>query len=498
MRMMMNYLVLLSVLGVVFSTAGSVFAASTVFNGNIRLRASALSITVALSAAAGFAMLGLSELPDPDAIWPSIAGGFIFLLVPMICTCFYFEKSEKKMPTESIYASASFGLIARFILLVIELPYKEICEQFKLLRSFSELLSDSDYFFDIEFDVQVYAVVSLVLMLICLISFLSRFKKTQEPLRVAKLGKKLYFRLVFFCISAVCACIAYLLPENSVLFNNNETINAAAVTDDAPIDSVLFNNNNNETVKLLLETIFLIMTISALVILIIYALHSYLDAKYSEEHARQELSRQLEHYVELEKKQLELRKIRHDFKGNLSMLARLINTDNIPDALSYIYSLDVRLDDTRMPFITGNSLLDGILSSKKLKFDEKGIALTFKGVFPDKGIDNLDICNIFDNALNNAYEACVKLSTDAFTSISSNIVDNRVWVKIKNPTNHIEKIENGIVRTTKNDNWLHGLGMSSMQKAIAKYDGNIKTSYETEKYKNKRFVILFDLKFKDE
>lgn len=91
-------------------------------------------------------------------------------------------------------------------------------------------------------------------------------------------------------------------------------------------------------------------------------------------------------------------------------------------------------------------------------------------------IDDMDICSIMGNLLDNAIEAGKELLNVKRPTISIKIgrVNNFIIIKIVNDCISSSKIKmnNGIFKTTKDMKKLHGIGLNSIKRAVEKYDGN--------------------------
>lgn len=119
---------------------------------------------------------------------------------------------------------------------------------------------------------------------------------------------------------------------------------------------------------------------------------------------------------------------------------------------------------------TGNDFLDVILKDKAEKAREKHIdfsaAVDFEGV---DFIEPLDISTLFGNGIDNAIEASEKLPEEQrVILVKAGRVREFVSILIENNCSN-EAYTDG--HTTKEDQFLHGFGISNMKKAAEKYDG---------------------------
>ena len=96
---------------------------------------------------------------------------------------------------------------------------------------------------------------------------------------------------------------------------------------------------------------------------------------------------------------------RHDIKNHLSVLDGLLRSGKPEEGRAYLKKLEAASQALSFPYRTGNPVVD-ILLGEKLGLAE-GIAAEVSLVLPRPcGIDDLDLCVVFANALDNAIAAC--------------------------------------------------------------------------------------------
>ena len=127
-----------------------------------------------------------------------------------------------------------------------------------------------------------------------------------------------------------------------------------------------------------------------------------------------------------------MRVFRHDFKNNLTSVRALISDGQYGEAKKYIDELYGRLDATKSAFSTGNHFADAILAEKSAAAAIWQTKLDFDGIIPADGIENIDLCTILANALDNAVEAS-KLVGNAVISVHA-VQDSAVFMlTVSNP-----------------------------------------------------------------
>ncbi len=96
---------------------------------------------------------------------------------------------------------------------------------------------------------------------------------------------------------------------------------------------------------------------------------------------------------------------RHDVKNHLSVLDGLLRGGRLEEGREYLKKLEAVSESLSFPYQTGNPVVDILLGEKLGLAKEIGSEVSL--VLPRPcGIDDLDLCVLFANALDNAIAAC--------------------------------------------------------------------------------------------
>lgn len=103
-------------------------------------------------------------------------------------------------------------------------------------------------------------------------------------------------------------------------------------------------------------------------------------------------------------------------------------------------------------------------------------------------MEPLDISTIFGNAIDNAIEACEKLAEDQrLITVKAECVRDMLLITIENSTlTEVQPME----RTTKQDHFLHGFGISNIKNAVEKYGGQCSFRQEDGTYRLKILIPI--------
>lgn len=193
----------------------------------------------------------------------------------------------------------------------------------------------------------------------------------------------------------------------------------------------------------------------------------------------QELERKQAYFKDRMREEERVRSIYHDMKNHLLVLqAQSVPTQEMSQS---VQALQEQIEAYENYYHTGNDYLDVIIRDKSRLAREKQIdfyaAIQFEeGAF----LEPLDISTIFGNALDNAIEASEKLpkSMRLITIKASRIYDMLV-ISVENNM-RLEALTSE--RTSKKDTFLHGFGISNIQKVVQKYEGQCIAKPRDEKF----------------
>ena len=174
-----------------------------------------------------------------------------------------------------------------------------------------------------------------------------------------------------------------------------------------------------------------------------------------------------------------IRKIRHDIKGLLGTINALI-LDKKYDKASETIITAIESFDNRLIFIhTKNDILNAVVNSKMSNAKSFGIDVQVMAPEEISGIDDLDICRLMSNLLDNAINYCKNDILDHH-SIFLKIVneDQVIVINLKNTISNSILVKNPYLKS-KDEH--HGLGIGIIRDIAAKYDG-ICDFYEEENF----------------
>jgi|GEM_PF-5698992 len=183
----------------------------------------------------------------------------------------------------------------------------------------------------------------------------------------------------------------------------------------------------------------------------------------------------LDHLMDREKYQEELRKFKHDIQNNLLTLEYLAEQDKRDEALDYLKNLSGRLAAIQPP---ERYAAHPVINAGLVNAVEKYPGVTFDircDVSAENKVDDVDLNAILSNLLDNAAEYVQnKQLTNAVVKVRIGEQGGFLVMGITNPvTEDFKGLE-----SQKNDRRAHGLGLRIVRDAVAKYNGV--TDFKTE------------------
>ncbi|MDR0906624.1 MAG: GHKL domain-containing protein [Oscillospiraceae bacterium] len=189
---------------------------------------------------------------------------------------------------------------------------------------------------------------------------------------------------------------------------------------------------------------------------------------------------QAAHYKMMMQVNDDTREFRHNFQNLRIGLVDFLASNDVDGALKYINELNKPIRTEVLLFETGNSVADALLYEKQIMAMENNTAIKFDGLIPNDKISPVDLCVIIGNAVDNAMEACERLtdSTPRVVTVSASFTNGFLFIGIENPVAEAVHIVNNTIATTKDDKIAHGIGLSSIRSVASKYSGKMRLSCE--------------------
>ena len=122
---------------------------------------------------------------------------------------------------------------------------------------------------------------------------------------------------------------------------------------------------------------------------------------------------------------------------------------------------------------SNNSYVQAICHNTYVQCNNDGIKFDATINIPEGlSLENIELCRLFSNLLNNAMEACNKFNgKDKIIKVVTSIESSWISIKIINSFNGIVNSEDKTLYTTKSDKVNNGLGMKIINESLEKHGG---------------------------
>lgn len=293
-------------------------------------------------------------------------------------------------------------------------------------------------------------------------------KKGTPNMKIDGFEKKQVLAFTFMLFS----CVAYAILFDRIILNN--------------LTSVLFV----QLFKIITILVLILFSFGSLITVNKYNNEKKLE--YANTLSKEQLKLQLNHYQNLEVSLEETRRIKHDMKNHIICLKYLVSKGEYDKFESYIGDIETSIDTINTGIYTGNNVIDAIINQKSKLAHDNNISFKIHSSLPSESfIQSIDLCAIVSNSIDNAIEACLKLSSDIEKLIIlESYIKKKHWIyKLKNSSDLVHiSYESNLIKTSKEDTINHGLGLKNIYRSVNNYGGTSKLTYE-----NNNFEIIITI-----
>ena len=185
------------------------------------------------------------------------------------------------------------------------------------------------------------------------------------------------------------------------------------------------------------------------------------------------------HYEEVRNVYTQLRGWRHDYHNHIQTMKAYLSLNRLEELDAYLDKLDSNLTAVDTITKTGNITLDAILNSKLTLAAAGKINVNVRAIAPASlSMNEIDMCILVGNLLDNAIEACTKVedATDRFIRVYIGMLKEQFYISITNSTCHNAGKHSGRYRTSKQG--MHGFGLQRIDRIVDKYGGYVNRQSE--------------------
>lgn len=195
--------------------------------------------------------------------------------------------------------------------------------------------------------------------------------------------------------------------------------------------------------------------------------------------ANNQIDMQKQYYVSLGDQMNEIREIRHDIHHVVRVMRTLADEDHIVELKSLLHEYGEKTNLEKLPVFCENIIANSIIGYYYLQAKEHGISLENKcRINSINTISDSDLCVILGNILENAIEACLRMTEgNRFICLEVNTINHHQLIRIENSydCSTIGEMDGRLL--SKKEGKLHGFGLSNIEKIISSYGGTFKIEH---------------------
>ena len=245
-----------------------------------------------------------------------------------------------------------------------------------------------------------------------------------------------------------------------------------------------FNQNIHSKSNLIVLAFTVLLMIASSIMLLIVIGKIVQDDKLKLEYEliNERINLSHKNYENMIQAQEKLRYVYHDLKNHMICMK---SYDTKEEIISYINNLEFQINDFENLRNTGNKTLDIILNDKIHLCKKYNIEFEDSiNISKLNFIKENDICAIFANALDNAIEACININDEIEKRIEvkATYINGFAVIKFINTKINDIKFTGDRIKTSKEDNKIHGIGLASIKYIVNKYDGEVIVNYSENEF----------------
>ena len=186
----------------------------------------------------------------------------------------------------------------------------------------------------------------------------------------------------------------------------------------------------------------------------------------------EKLREQQLYLAEAKKRDEQYRSFQHDINNHLLILSGLMGEESFAAAKAYVKKLYKVSEDLSPHLSTGNSVLDILLREKLGYAKQNDILVDCSICLPEHlPVEDMDLCVIFSNALDNAITACMdQKKENKCILINSGLRHRFLVLEVSNPFENMSSV-------------VWGTGLKNIRRTAEKYRGTMEIRQENQHFR---------------
>lgn len=197
------------------------------------------------------------------------------------------------------------------------------------------------------------------------------------------------------------------------------------------------------------------------------------------------LDAQSNHYKMLTDNINKAKTAKHDLHHHILVMQSYLHNKQFEELEEYLNQYQVRLTESTQPSLCEHYIVDAILHHYRSVAAESGIQFAVNVDMPVQvAINDLDICIILGNVIENAIEACQRMKdTGQFIKLHIKMIGDMVVVTLDNSYDGSVRETATALVSSKRSGCQEGIGLASVKSVINKYNGVLQIDYSANIFK---------------
>ena len=219
---------------------------------------------------------------------------------------------------------------------------------------------------------------------------------------------------------------------------------------------------------------------SELGVVIINILCLYITTNLNETHKREEkllIEKRRDEYSQkyaqtIKEQYDQTRRLRHDMKQYAASISTLIKSKKYDLAIEFIDKQTENLSKVETVINVENDFINAILNTKLTYAKSQSIDVLCSIEKDVSGIEDMDLCNLLGNLLDNAIRAAEQCNIEfRLIEVKISSVGSRLIMQVKNSIPNSVLSDNPELKSTKQNISEHGFGIKTIKYIAEKYNG---------------------------
>lgn len=188
--------------------------------------------------------------------------------------------------------------------------------------------------------------------------------------------------------------------------------------------------------------------------------------------SRERAQNQMDMYHNMQKSYERQRRLLHDYSNQLQCIQEMLGRGETEETLKYLSGLTGNLKKSVDYVNTNHMAVNVVLNRKYQDALEKGITMTMSvNDLSELTISEEEIVTLLVNLLDNAIEACEKLSDRKVIQFKMVLEAEELVLSVRNPVKEPVRIKDNRIVTSKRDKVRHGIGLLNVDSVIRQHEG---------------------------